>query len=983
VSAAAGRLPRGRLERTSALLMLTTVLNAALGLGFWLAAARLYEADTVGLAAGAISALTLVSSFGWLGLQHVLLRYAPIAGGRSRKLIARVYQVALVVALASAALFLGVLSGPLDAEMLSASAAAIAAFMAAVIAWVMFSLQDPVLIALDREAWVPAENAIFGLLKLIAIVALAASGVTSAWAIFGAWAACAALLVVAISWLLVRRVLPTVRDAGAALPTSQRIARFAAGHHVVAVTAALPDLLVPLLVLGLLTADATAHYYAAFTISYAMRLLAVNIASALTVEGARDQAALDALLRRVARLVGVLLLPLALLVALAADPLLALFGGGYASEGVVLLRLFAISLPLSAVIVIGLAIERVRQRSGRAFAVAFLATVTTIGLDLWLLPERGIEGAGLAWLAGQALGALLTMAVVLRPGAASAGRTTHATIDSSRRARDLVPVAMLAGAVLAAAGCVLSADLELDDLGLLHSLNPLYLLALATLPLVTALEARRPAPRAWLLAVPVLAFVLIVWLTPLVLEGTPRFRTSFQSWNYVDPLLRGDGLQPDRLVYHNWPLFPQLFAAFQQVTGLRDTTIMAAFPLVVMLAWLALTVALVRVLAPDAGPVGWALGAWALVVFSWTNQDYFSPQAVAFVLFLGLILVLARAAVRDGGRLTPGRAAIVIALYAAIVVTHALTSMIVLALIGALTITRSVRHPALILIFALMFTIWQADFADPFYADYGPRLRETLLAAGDFLQVNAAGRVSGSAEHVTVTRVRILVSLAAFGLGAVAAIVSRGRRHEPAWRFAVTFLIALAIVTPVASYGGEMLIRSLLFALPMIVALVVIARPKGPLLAMYVALLVVVAPAHIVAHYGNEAYDYVSEEEIEGFRFVAERLAPARIYGGYPAGAFVRSSDLQWRNGVAPNASRPPQAAAFLNPRAHRWEGRPAPTYVALGRGDEAAARMFANRPDFVARVREAIERRPTEFVRVFSNRDITVWRHVTAADPP
>ncbi len=418
MSAIAARLPRGRLEQISGLLMLTTLLNAALGLGFWLAAARLYEADAVGLAAGAISALALVSSFGWFGLQHVLLRYAPIAGTRCGKLILRVYLAALVIALASAAIFLAVLTGPFDAELLSASTAAVVAFMAAVVAWVLFSLQDPALIALGREAWVPVENAAFGVLKLAAIVVLAVFGASSAWAIFGAWAACAGLLVVPISWLLVRRVLPAGRDSEAGLPPSRRIARFAAGHHAVAVTASLPDFLVPLLVLGLLSADATAHYYAAFTISYALRLLTINISSALTVEGARDEAGLNALLGRVAKLVVVLLVPLALLTALAADPVLTLFGGDYAGEGTALLRLFALSLPFSAVIVIGLSIERVRQRSARAFAVAFLPSLVTIGLDFWLIPEQGLQGAGLAWMAGQALGALLTAAIVLRPSAA-------------------------------------------------------------------------------------------------------------------------------------------------------------------------------------------------------------------------------------------------------------------------------------------------------------------------------------------------------------------------------------------------------------------------------------------------------------------------------------------------------------------------------------------------------------------------------------
>jgi len=560
------------------------------------------------------------------------------------------------------------------------------------------------------------------------------------------------------------------------------------------------------------------------------------------------------------------------------------------------------------------------------------------------------------------------------------------SLASGTRPRALAnagPVALLLAAVATATGCVLTADLELDGLGLVRSLHPLYLVALALLPLATLLESRRPSPRTWMLGAPVLAFVLVVWLTPLILEGTPRFRTSYQSWSYVDPLLSGHGLLPAKFIYHNWPLFPGLFAALQWVSGIGDTTIIAAFPLAVMLSWLALVVALVRILAPQSGPVGWALAAWTTAAFSWTNQDYFSPQALAFVLFLALLVVLARAAGQQHGVLAPRTVLIAVALYAGIVATHALTSMIALAVILSLTVTRCLRRPGIVLIFALMFVIWQANVADSFYSAYGPRLRDTLLSAGDFLQVNAASRVSGSAEHLTVVRVRIAMSLAAFALAVAAVLLTRSRRNEPAWRFAVVYLGALALVTPVSSYGGEMLIRALLFALPAIAALVAITQPRGPVLAALIALLVIAAPVHIVAHYGNEAYDYVSEDEIEGFRFVAERLAPARLYGGYPAGAFLRSADMQFRNGVTPNATRPPRADAFLHLEAQHWGRPPIATYLALGRGDDAAATLFANHPDFVEHVRSAIERRPAEFIPVFENHDITIWRHLAPRGAP
>ena len=72
------------LYRSSFALMLTTGLNGILGFAYWVLAARLYPAKAVGIGAGAISAMTLVSSLGWVGLQYVLLRYVPVAGRAQR-----------------------------------------------------------------------------------------------------------------------------------------------------------------------------------------------------------------------------------------------------------------------------------------------------------------------------------------------------------------------------------------------------------------------------------------------------------------------------------------------------------------------------------------------------------------------------------------------------------------------------------------------------------------------------------------------------------------------------------------------------------------------------------------------------------------------------------------------------------------------------------------------------------------------------------
>jgi O-antigen/teichoic acid export membrane protein len=388
---------------------------------YWVLAARLYPADVVGAAAGAISAMLFVTSLGWLGLQFVLIRFVPVAGDRAGRLIAGTYGAAAVAGLVAGIVFLVAFARTAELGYLASGLAAGAAFLAGGVAWVVFSLQDPALIGLRRSGWVPIENAAFGSLKAIVLVAGAATG--SAWAIFGSWVGSAAIFAVVINVLIFRKVLP--RAAGGAsgtLPDRRGLMRFAAGQHAVAVLAAVPDTLVPLLVLAFLGASSNAHYYAAWTISFSLRLLAVNIANALLSEAARAEDDLPALLRSAVRLAAGLLLPLSLIALAGASLIIAVFGSGY-DEATGLLRIFAISLLPFGVVTGVLTIERVRRRTALALIVVAVSTGATISADALLIPELGVSGAGWGWLIGQVLAAATGVLLMLRRAGAAGAAT--------------------------------------------------------------------------------------------------------------------------------------------------------------------------------------------------------------------------------------------------------------------------------------------------------------------------------------------------------------------------------------------------------------------------------------------------------------------------------------------------------------------------------------------------------------------------------
>ena len=392
--------------RSSYALILTTVLNAAMGVLFWVAAAQLYPTDIVGLGAGGISALQLVATIGWVGLIFTIMRYVPVAGTARRRLVLGVYAAGVGMAVAAAVLFTATLAGRLNVGFVTDGWPSTLAFCAAVAVWVVFTLQDGALISLRRAPWVPVENLLYGALKLILLVAL--SAVAAAWTLLGVWVGAAAIIAVIVNALLFGRLLSATTDAPA-LPSARRLARFSAGHTGAGFIALLPDFLVPLLVLAYLDPAANAYYYAAWTVGLVTRALAVNIADALIVEAAYGQETFSHLFRMVGRLFAVLLAPLILVLLVGAAPIMGIFGAAYADEATALLRYFALSLVPFTLVTLALAVDRVRERFTDALLITSVGTVTAVGLDLILIPRHGITGAGVGWLAGQSLAALVAI----------------------------------------------------------------------------------------------------------------------------------------------------------------------------------------------------------------------------------------------------------------------------------------------------------------------------------------------------------------------------------------------------------------------------------------------------------------------------------------------------------------------------------------------------------------------------------------------
>jgi O-antigen/teichoic acid export membrane protein len=399
------------LYRTGYYLILGTGITSLLGVGFWALAAHSYSARVVGLNAAAISAMTLVAEACTLGLSAVLVRYLPVAGASTRRLVSRSYLLTLSLALAFgllAALSSGVWSPKLS--FLSGGGWLIG-FVLAAGATTIFTLQDSVLTGLRAAKWIPLENSLYALAKLLLLVVLASTLTGSGP--FVAWTAPLAVAIVVVNWLIFTRLIPASPREGTL--DRGKLLSMATGNYAGKLFTLAGNLYMPILVANRVSAADAAYFYVPWMVSLAIELIALNVMTSLTVEAATDMDRLRELSRRALRQTMRLVVPVAALAALVAPWALLIFGSEYADQGASLLRLLALGMVPNAIVTLGISVARIEHRGRIVVAVQGAHCIAVLGLSALFLPSLGIDAVGYVWTASQTILALVLCATLLRP----------------------------------------------------------------------------------------------------------------------------------------------------------------------------------------------------------------------------------------------------------------------------------------------------------------------------------------------------------------------------------------------------------------------------------------------------------------------------------------------------------------------------------------------------------------------------------------
>ncbi|WP_170133213.1 phosphotransferase [Arthrobacter livingstonensis] len=399
------------LRRSADALIIGTALTSLLGLAFWALAARLLTTEAVGVGAALMSTVTLLANISTLGMRNGLLRFLPEAGAGTPRLVFTCYATCAGAAMLAAGIFLA--GQPLWAQKLGflvKSPLTVLAFVLGTAVWVIFVLQDQVLIGLRRTGWVPIENGASSLLKIAALPLL---GMAAVWAVFAATVLPAVLVVLFVGALALRfarraAALDSRTPAQARVPLA-RLARFAAPDHAASLLWFATTDVLTLIVLQVAGAEAAAYWFMADTVGYSLYLITSNVGSALIAESVHDPAHATSHARRALLHSAQLVVPATLTGTLLAPFVLRVMGPHYAENATGTLQLILASAIPQLIVGIGISMARVRGDMRTVLGVYAFTAAATWGGSWLALGWWGLTGIGVVILVNQSLVALFLL----------------------------------------------------------------------------------------------------------------------------------------------------------------------------------------------------------------------------------------------------------------------------------------------------------------------------------------------------------------------------------------------------------------------------------------------------------------------------------------------------------------------------------------------------------------------------------------------
>lgn len=401
--------------------------------------------------------------------------------------------------------------------------------------------------------------------------------------------------------------------------------------------------------------------------------------------------------------------------------------------------------------------------------------------------------------------------------------------------------------------------------------------------------------------------IYVIGLTTM-LHGLPtfvydhlRFSWAWKHVGIVEYIQRTGSVDPniDSLpAYHGWPGFFGINAVITETSGLDSALSYASWaPILFELLFVAALFMLFRAMTTDRRLIWTALALF--VLGNWVGQDYFAPQALAYFLYLVAIGIVLRWYARrpvdapghaslDGDNLPPGSAghlavaAVLMMCMLAIAVSHQLTPIMMLVALTALFLTRSLRVSWPLWAMGAFVGAWALGPARSFVLANVSGVAGELGGVDSNLSNNLVAPELFNEAQLRISQDARLLSAALVGLAALGLL--RRFRHRVPSKPLMVLAGAPAAMVLVSSYGGEVLFRAYLFALPFAALLgASLWFPRQDMgnrrwgRMTLGAVMLVLMGALLIADFGTDNRQVFSTDEVAAADFVFANALPGAL----------------------------------------------------------------------------------------------------------
>jgi hypothetical protein len=535
-----------------------------------------------------------------------------------------------------------------------------------------------------------------------------------------------------------------------------------------------------------------------------------------------------------------------------------------------------------------------------------------------------------------------------------------------------------------------------------------------------------------LFAIYVLVLILMIHGTPQLLYGTLRYSWAWKHVGIVDYIIRHGAVDPKIAilgVYHNWPGFFSLNALMTQLAGFPGAQVYAGWgPAFYEILFALGARSLFKIFTPSR-KLQW-LGVWMFVLTNWVGQDYFSPQATAYFVHLGILVLIFQyfgplqaisfnfwknrisskfsiskyfnslidwvASLKlpqmsaEMELTRPHRlalAALILICFAMIVSSHQLTPQMSIVCVLVLTAWRYNRWKTLSVWMALFIVFWLLFPARTYEKD---AIQSVIDSYGQV----TTNIDSGLVDVTEISPGQVIVSWVGRGQTVLAmALAVLGFLKRVRYRYldlpVVLLVIAPVLILFVSAYGGEVIFRVYFFVVPFLafwIAGLFLPKDTRAKLAWWRLFLIFGASLTFLigtfySYYGKERQYHFTREEVSAAEYLYSHAVPNSLLiegsRNYPS----QFLNYEYFTYVAIDREPFESSSDFLaNPAAvfYRWMSNPdyAASYLILTRGQKASVDAFA-RPipaGSLDHIETELEKSDV-FEIVYSNQDAIIFK--------